>query len=272
MIITDTHTHSIHSFDGKPEATVDAMCQNAISLGIKYLCITDHYEANYRTQYPDYPVYNAALARRDVFEAKEKYKDKLTVIYGIECGQITQATDTALEFLNENGFEFVLGSLHNTSGEEDPYILDMSKFNQEQLRHRWDTYLSELSLVADFDCFESMAHLTYPIRYCFRDSNPFDISYSKDAIAKILQKIIKKEMCLEVNSSGFRQKMGSPDPCGVVLELYRELGGELITIGSDGHHLEHMAFAYDLTEKYLKDLGYKHYHLKTKNDILTFDL
>lgn len=272
MILTDTHTHSIYSFDGKPDAKVDAMCQRAIELGLKYLCITDHYEANYKTQYPEYPVYDAKAAADDIFKNKEKYKGKLNLIYGIECGQITQATNTALEFLDENKFEFVIGSLHNTSGEDDPYVLDMSKFTKEQLRQRWDVYLDELLRVAEFGCFDTLAHLTYPIRYCYRDNNLFDFTYSADKIAQILQKVIDKGMCLEVNSSGFRQKMDSPVPNDFVLKIYKELGGELISIGSDAHTLEFLAYGFDKTEQYLKALGFKHYHLKTKNELITFDL
>lgn len=272
MIITDTHTHSLYSFDGYPESNIGAMCERAIELGLKYLCVTDHYEANYRTQYPEYPVYNAEAAKKDIFENKEKYKGKLNLIYGIECGQITQATDSALEFLNKNKFEFVIGSLHNTDGEDDPYVLDMSVFNEQQLRKRWDVYLEELYRVAQFDCFDTLAHLTYPIRYCYRDNNLFDWTYSKDAIAQILKKVIDNGMCLEVNSSGFRQKMDAPVPNDFVLSLYKDLGGELITIGSDGHCLEYIAYGFKQTEDYLKALGYKHYHLKTKKELITFDL
>ena len=73
MIITDTHTHSLYSFDGYPESNIGAMCERAIELGLKYLCVTDHYEANYRTLYTDHPVYNAEAAKKDIFENKEKY-------------------------------------------------------------------------------------------------------------------------------------------------------------------------------------------------------
>lgn len=272
MILTDTHTHTLYSFDGAPESTVGAMCERAIELGIKYLCITDHYEANYRTQYPEYPVYNAKAAAKDIFECKEKYKSKLNLIYGIECGQITQATKSALEFLDENKFEFVIGSLHNTEGNIDPHDMDMGVFTKDELRALWDTYLEELLRVAKFDCFETLAHLTYPIRYCYRYNNIFDYTYSRDAIAEILKTVIDKNMCLEVNSSGYRQLMDSPLPNDWILKLYKDLGGELITIGSDAHKLEHMAFGFEQTQKYLKALGFEHYHLKTKKELITFDL
>ena len=111
MILTDTQTHSIYSFDGKPDASVEAMCQRAIELGLKYLCITDHYEANYRIQYPEYPVYDAKSAAKDIFECRERYKDQLNLIYGIECGQITQATDSALEFLRDNNFVEIVSTI-----------------------------------------------------------------------------------------------------------------------------------------------------------------
>ena len=272
MILTDTHTHTVYSFDGIEHATVSAMCRRAIELGLEYLCITDHYEANFETQYQDFKPYDAESAAKDIFEAKEKYKDRLSVIYGIECGQITQNTDSALKFLKDHAFEFVIGSLHNTRGDDDPYYMDMSRLTQEELRANWDKYLEELYEVAGFDCFDTLAHFTYPIRYCYRDNNLFDITYSADAVAQILKRVIDHGMCLEVNSSGFRQNMNSPVPDKFVLGIYKELGGELISIGSDAHMPEHMAYGYPQTREYLKDLGFKYYHLKTKNNLMSFNL
>jgi histidinol-phosphatase (PHP family) len=272
MILTDTHTHTVYSFDGIEHATVDAMCRRATELGLKYLCITDHYEANYKTQYPEFKPYDAEGAAKEIFEAKEKYKDDLSVIYGIECGQITQSTESALEFLKDRSFEFVIGSLHNTNGDDDPYFMDMSRLTQKELRANWDKYLEELYSVASFECFDTLAHLTYPLRYCVRDNNPFDITYSADAIAMILKRVIDNGMCLEVNSSGFRQNMNAPVPDKFVLSMYKELGGELLSIGSDAHMPEHMAYGFKQTEEYLKNLGFKYYHLKTKNNLLSFNL
>ena len=56
-----------------------------------------------------------------------------------------------------------------------------------------------------------------------------------EIITKILKKIINRSIALEVNTSGISDGVNEVYPKVEVLELYKELGGNLITIGSDSH-------------------------------------
>ena len=80
-----------------------------------------------------------------------------------------------------------------------------------------------------------------------------------DDIDVILKLLIDNEKALEVNTGGFNKGLDHPNPREEILKRYKELGGELITIGSDAHRPEDIGFAYDRTEALLKDLGYKYY-------------
>ncbi|MBR5454086.1 MAG: PHP domain-containing protein, partial [Clostridia bacterium] len=85
MFLADCHTHTKYSFDGPrtAEGEVDALCRAAIERGLSELAITDHLELNGEVE-GIYEKTDTAGIRRDVLEAKEKYKDKLYVAYGIE--------------------------------------------------------------------------------------------------------------------------------------------------------------------------------------------
>ena len=80
MILTDTHTHTVYSFDGIEHATVDAMCRRATELGLKYLCITDHYEANYKTQYPEHNLDRTRTQLKLVADMEAKWDEMNAIV------------------------------------------------------------------------------------------------------------------------------------------------------------------------------------------------
>ena len=125
MYLTDTHTHSHHSFDGAPTASVDAMCEAAIAKGLNELSITDHYECVYMLE-GFYDMLDLDARERDILAAKDKYADRLTVTYGIEIGQPSFAPDETSEIINIRSFDFVIGSLHTVPGIRDIYYENLA--------------------------------------------------------------------------------------------------------------------------------------------------
>ena len=43
---------------------------------------------------------------------------------------------------------------------------------------------------------------------------------------------------IELNTGGFKYGLGHPNPCEDIIKRYKELGGEIITLGSDAHKCE----------------------------------
>ena len=162
--ICDCHTHSKWSFDGCE--TIDDMCEQAIRLGINVLTVTDHCEVNgWNT--PDDSEFGdfSKLIPESIKHLKEsqiKYTGKLKLLRGIELGQAVQDLKSADIALGLDDFDFVLGSVHNVRNTKDFYWLE---YTYESARELLYTYFNEILEVVQWNKFDSLSHLTYPLRY-----------------------------------------------------------------------------------------------------------
>jgi histidinol-phosphatase (PHP family) len=227
----DYHTHTEFSPDS--DAEMLTVCEQAARLGLSRLAITDHVEisAFYQNGYDK----TSALSFEKAGEMQRLFKGRLDVIRGIELGQPTHDLDTAERLLKEYDFDFVLGALHNLKGEKDFYYYD---FESVDVRSVMDRYFAEMLEIVRWGRFHSLAHLTYPFRYIPRDKYPEDYSFWRDEIDEILRLLASKGIALEINTSGLRQQIGKLMPDLAIIKRFRELGGEMVTVGSDAHKAE----------------------------------
>lgn len=253
MIPYDAHVHSDFSFDADESATLDAICEAAIAKGITHLALTDHYDINAIVD--GIYTYDAAAAKDAVEEAKEKYQNLLTLSYGIELGSATAYPERAEAFLKKQAFETVVGSVHYMTGCDDFYDWDMKAISDEDFVTAWQCYLAELTRLCELGVVDILAHLTYPLRYYMAAGRSFDLNCCKDELALLLTSVIDHGLLLEVNTSGYRAGMGAPMPDATILSLYKDLGGRLVSIGSDAHSPDCIAADYDRAEALLRSLG-----------------
>lgn len=251
----DSHTHSENSPDGNH--SVLYMCEQAIANGLTGIAITDHMEANdyvkdnYRTRIQQ--------SIFDITKAQQLLGDRLMISCGVELGQALHNTEAALEVLNMHNFDFVLGSLHAPLGKPDYYYWN---FNDPSIVVH-DTlveYYQQQIELAKWGNFDIMGHITYPIRYIWgRSRIPVDISRYSDLIDQLMRTLIENGRGLEVNTSGLRQELGTTLPDLPLLKRYHELGGELITIGSDAHYTEHVGAGVEYAMDMLRSIGFKYF-------------
>lgn len=267
MIPYDAHAHSHFSYDADPAATLDAICESAIAKGITHLALTDHYDIN-AVQDGIY-TYDISAAKAAVEEAKEKYGNLLTLSYGIELGSATQYPEEAEAFLKKHKFETVVGSTHYMTGCDDFAYWDMKNISHEDFSEAFLLYLAELTRMCELGHSDILAHITYPVRYFVRAGHQFDLSYCKDELADLLTTAIDHGMLLEVNTSGYRQGMSGPLPDKSVIELYRDLGGRLISVGSDAHTPADIGANYKEAEELLRSLGMNKIAFIQNHSILT---
>jgi histidinol-phosphatase (PHP family) len=255
MIKADYHTHT--SFSSDSEAPVEEMIEKAISLGLERICITDHMDF-------DFPVFNGYTFVFDPDEyiskltkMSERYKDKIKVLHGIELGLQPYLAKRYEDLLTKYDFDFAIGSSHLVNG-IDPYLPSYweNKTKQEGITAYFRSIIDN---VKSFSGFQVYGHLDYVVRYAPEKN----ASYSYDNYASILDEmlntIINSGKGIEINTAGFKYGLGHPHPQTDVLKRYKELGGELITIGSDGHKPEHLGYDFPRAEKLLLSLGYKYY-------------
>lgn len=263
--ICDCHTHSKWSFDGCE--TIDDMCEQAIRLGINVLTVTDHCEVNgWNT--PDDSEFGdfSKLIPESIKHLKEsqiKYTGKLKLLRGIELGQAVQDLKSADIALGLDDFDFVLGSVHNVRNTKDFYWLE---YTYESARELLYTYFNEILEVVQWNKFDSLSHLTYPLRYITGVHKiNIDINEYLPIIDKIFNELIKNGKALEVNSSGLRQEIGITMPDEFLLTRYYSLGGRLITIGSDAHKIADLGKGINETLHLLKKIGFDNYYYFEKH-------
>ncbi len=259
MNLYDCHIHSTCSEDGYN--TMSEMALASFKKGVSYICFTDHCDLD------DCVI---GKPRADSYSHREKtlemYKkvcadapEGLSVRLGMELGEGSHDPRRAAEIASSPELDFVLGSLHNLKDTKDFYELRYE--SHAQCMSLMDTYADELIELAGMDFFDTMAHIGYTIRYMRRDGFDvsFDMSTFGDKIEHLLKTLIQRGKGIEINCSGFRmEKIGGPTPTVDVLRLYRQLGGEIITIGSDAHSTrlagEGLLQGFDI----LRELGYKY--------------
>ena len=267
-MFADLHTHSPFSADSKPGNDMDKMCEAAIARGLSHLAITDHHELGG----PLDPPWQLDLDR--VFSAmqelKKKYAGRLTVLCGIEIGQSAQEPEKAAEVISSHPYDIVLNSLHSLRGEKDFFFFDYKSMTDAEIAAWYDRALDEHFKMLDIDGTHVLTHLTYMHRYVRRAGRDMHFKVFAEKVAALFEKMIKKGVALEVNTSSLGE--GIPVPVPEFLRLYHDVGGRLLSIGSDAHHYERIAKDFDLAADMLRDCGFKEIATPTRSGVLTFPI
>lgn len=251
--LSDSHVHTDCSRDAADPTSM--MCESACRLGLYTLTITDHCECNvYKEEAYDRSV------RQSYFEARKAsavFHGRLHVRAGVEIGQPMQNLEAANEVLDACDFDFALASVHNVKGMPDFYELD---YGNVQLNDVLMRYFDEIMETIEWGRFDSLAHLTYPWRYIVGEHGlTIDDSLFDERVDQVLKALIASNKALEVNTSGLRQKLGETMPNRKILERYRELGGRLVTVGSDAHRWADVGGGVEEGLALLKKAGFSHF-------------
>ncbi len=247
---SDCHNHSHCSPDGSD--SIAAMLSRARELGLYAYTLTDHcecqkFEERYRARVED------AWAQMSDVQPPEG----LRFYRGIELGQPNQDTASAAKALQGRAYDFVIGSIHNIRDFEDFFFLDYSGAPDGYIDSLLTAYWQELLEMIAWGDFDTLGHLTYPLRYIQGDHGiPVDLSKHQDAIDSVFTALIKAGKALEVNTSGLRQKIGRTLPDLPLLKRYHELGGKLVTLGSDAHSIADLAKGIDEGMDVLREAGF----------------
>ena len=254
----DCHNHSNCSPDG--DNSVLEMRLRAGELGLWAHTLTDHCECQkFPTRYRP----RVQRAWEEMAAQLPREGEGLPRFYrGIELGQPNQDEASAREALAGRDYDFIIGSIHNIRGFEDFFYLDYSQLEPGYIDQLLATYWEEELEVIRWGEFDSLGHLTYPLRYIEGDHGiPVDLKRHQEAIDQVFRALIQNGKALEVNTSGLRQKIGRTLPDLPLLRRYRELGGELVTLGSDAHSTKDLGRGIDEGMDLLKEAGFRYFAL-----------
>lgn len=242
MNLIDCHSHTNHSPDAKDGA--EMMCTKAMELGLAAYAITDHCEVNryysidYHNGVPNgYDTYDFSVdlekSVAEVTALKEKLDGRLNLICGVELGQATFDFDIANKVASDKRLDFIIGSMHQLPGAYDFAFIDYKKYNVPDLL---TAYYDELYKLCVWNKFDVLGHLTYTLRYIEGENGiKVDMSQFAEQIEACFRVLIQNGKGIEINTSGLRQKYGKPFPTLDYVKLFHDMGGEILSIGSDAH-------------------------------------
>jgi histidinol-phosphatase (PHP family) len=259
MFIADYHTHS--NFSSDSEAPMEFMIEKAIALGLKEIALTDHLDYDY----PD-PAFPFLIDYNDYYKTlyhlKEKYKNSIKIIFGVEIGLQPHLKQKIEEFCKNTDLDFIIGSTHVVDQ------LDLYNGDFSNGKTQYQMYLRYFEDVLDnihiHDHFNVYGHIDYINRYGNFDNTLLNYIDYKDIIDELLKSLIDKEKGIELNTSGYRYKLGQTHPQFSILKRYKELGGEIITVGSDAHKPEDIASHFETAYNLLKEANFKYITLFEK--------
>lgn len=253
-MLWDTHMHS--HFSGDSTATQESMIHAAQKLELAGLCFTDHLDMDYpgepETFLLDLPDYAASVqALQDI------YGETFPILFGIELGLQPHLAAYHKNLLTQYPFDFVIGSSHVVHG-FDPYYPSFwdTRTADEGCLEYFESILENLRA---FDAFDVYGHLDYIVRYGPNRNTSYSYQAYADIIDEILKLLIAKEKGLELNTGGFKYGLNHPNPTEEIIARYRELGGEIITVGADAHAPEHVAFDFGKVPAILKAAGFSYF-------------
>lgn len=265
--MSDCHTHTTFSPDGYN--TLEEMCNRAVELGLTYYAVTDHYESNF-TQYrlssddKEYWGFNfyekSAQCYEQMCEMQAALRGEINFIKGLELGQAHQNIENTGYVLENKEYDFILGSVHNIRDFEDFYFLDYDNQEEGYIDSLLNKYFDEEKEMIALGNFDSISHLTYPLRY-IEGVHKHKVSlesHMKD-IEEIFSIVIDLGKAIEINTSGLRQELKDTMPGLELIRKYRQMGGKYITIGSDAHKKEDLCKGIEEGMDILKAAGFDAY-------------
>ena len=246
----DYHVHSYYSDDSN--TSMERQIKRACELGLDEICFTDHVDYGVRFDDIDYPRYFA-----EIDGLREKYAGKIVVRSGLECGVQTH-TIPEYESLYETysgDIDFILLSIHQAD--------NLCFWNQEyqagksQDEYNRGYYEELLRVVCAYQDYSVLAHMDLMTRYDM--AGPYPFARVKDIIAEILTEVINNGKGIEINTSSWRYGLADTQPSREILRLYYDLGGEIITLGSDSHSPEYIYDHMSEAREILRGIGFKNF-------------
>ncbi len=255
-ITADIHLHSEHSHDSV--CHIADMKAAAKEKGIDIICIADHCDIEYCDEIDVEKIITDSIA-------DSKYHnqdDGIQVLSGVEIGETFWNTKLAEKVVKLEGLDQIIGSVHAVryDGYTQPYsLIDFSEFTRAEVEKYIDIYFDDVLERIKTTEFDILAHLTCPLRYINgKYGRAIDCHMYEHKIKAILEEIIQRKIALEVNTSNCGSSYDEFMPEEWIVKMYKEMGGQLITFGSDAHIAENVGHQFSRLREMLIKYGFSY--------------
>ncbi len=258
-MFTDTHNHTIH-YSSDAKMTIDELINSCISKGIPRAIITEHYDLDYPCKDESFEFNLIDYGKNfSLWKELSARVNGPELLMGIEFGWQEHLKKRIEEAASSLPFDQIILSEHVFNGNDVYYLTNLEKMSAKE---RQSKYIYNLALMANqIDNYHIIAHYDYIDRYLppsisgvFYDNCPEEFDY-------LFETIIRRDKALEINTGSIEKNIlkgvTNPMPDSKIIKRYIDMGGKLITIGSDSHNKETLGIHFDNTVKYLSSLKVK---------------
>lgn len=251
-MISDFHLHTCFSADC--ETPVRSQVEQAVRLGMRAVCITDHFDMDFPGG--EFQLDTPAYVEK-IQSLQREYQGRISLRLGVELGLQKHLGQRLAAYIEEYPFDFVIGSMHLLHG-KDPY--DGELFQGRTDREVYQEYFeATLENIKRCSGFQVLGHLDYVVRYGKSQGKEYSYEAFSDILDEILRALVDRGIGLEVNTGGLKYGLGYPNPHPQVLKRYRELGGEIVTVGSDAHEPQSLGGWFREAGALLRECGFSYY-------------
>ena len=257
MYIADSHIHSL--FSGDCQEKLENIFKYAIENDIDEVTITDHLDPDFPSGSSDFH-FDLDEYIQTIEGFRSKLQGNLKINTGIEFGLQPHLIDEFTRVADNKNLDFIIGSTHCARGRDplnDNFFLGLTKDEAHEVY--FEETLKNAKIFKEISVY---GHLDFIKRYgrnVHRDFNTINYKKHWGIIEEILKTLIANNSGLEINTSAYRYGTSEPYPSDLILKKYRELGGELVTIGSDSHIASQLTKDFDRAYQLLKDCGFDYY-------------
>lgn len=275
-MIIDLHTHTAYSYDAQP-IPLSQHVEAAVNSGVDVLGFSEHVDFFYRESLSqsdfapdtvDFEAYmrevkpfrrgryiapDLAAQQREIDTCARRYDGQISLRKGVELGQPHAAPHLADQVLQNNSFDYIIGSIHHMPSDMDLYFQKYENLNADDIIY---TYFDEIDAMMQYGKFHILGHIDYPLRVLKLPHNRPSLKGYMDRVDGILRQLIDKGIALECNTKGLLGWQQAVGPEDFVLERYRELGGVYVTVGSDSHAPECIGYGVPQALERLKTAGF----------------
>lgn len=254
MYLADYHTHSRISPDAGTSMT--DMARAAAAAGLDEICFTDHVEPIVWGGTELRGPYDWKALAAEFNAAERAMGERIRLRLGIELGDAPwDFAHTERLMADAPMLDFVIGSVHMLSerfGGTDLYFF--APRDEDEVRAGIADYLANVQRLAEWGKFSVLGHLTLPLRY-LNENRGFHLTFDgfESQVEQILRTLIQNGCGIELNTN----RGNTPLPDEKWLRMYRELGGEIITLGTDAHSPRYVGCAVREGQRLLRDCGFK---------------
>jgi histidinol-phosphatase (PHP family) len=229
----------------------DDICEHAISRGLGGIAITDH--VNVDSGRANCKNVIESL-KYDISRIRRRYGDRLEISMGIELGEAHHNVALAGEIAADGAIDFIIGSLHRRRRSLDYYDIDYDDADMDALFYG---YYEELAEMVRAGYFDVVGHINYQLRYMSASARKrVALPAYYGELEKILRMVADSGKGIEINTSGLWRDLGFTLPSREVVKMFRKVGGEIVTTGSDAHQLNYVGDRMDGAIECLKSAGF----------------